>query len=132
MKRLFSLVSVISAVGALCASALPASAAGDRGPQVQTTAVTTNANPAAVVLPLGDTGSFTPLWAVVSGNLNGTTQTLTYVAGAYTGTVASVTSTGLISLTNVPTQFSGDKYLLTTTGLTTNIVNVAIIGRVFN
>ena len=111
----------------------PAALAGDRGPQKQVTAVTTNSATASVALPIGDTGRFDPAWLVFAGNFGGTTQTVSYVSGTYTGTVnAAVSATGAIAATNIPTMFSGDKFLMTTTGLTTNTVNVTVIGRVFD
>lgn len=129
MNKLFASVLLC----ALCFSAvsIPALAA-DRGPQKQATVVTTNANPATVNLPIGDTGRFDPAWLFVTGNLNGTTQTVTWVVQGATGTLATVTAVGAIGVTNVPTMFSGDKFLITTTGLTTNSVTVTTIGRVFD
>ena len=112
-------------------SAVTASAA-DRGPQRQTTAITTNASPAAIALPLGDTGRFDPAWLIVGGDFAGTTQTISYVAGAYTGALAQVTAPAVLAITNVPTQFSGDVFLMTTTGLGTNTLSATIIGRVFD
>ena len=125
MKKLFSLL-VLSAVVA-CAT-LPAIAA-DRGQQKQATTIATNTASNVIALPIGDTGRFDPTWLVLVGGFGGTTQTVSYVAQGYTGTVATVTAAGVTAITNVPTLFNGDKLIMTSSG-TTNTITATVIGRV--
>ena len=135
--NLRDLFAVIMVIAVLCAILIPTvAAAADRGPQKQTTLVSTNSDPASVAIPIGDTGRFTPEWLVVRGTwlvgTNAVTQTVSYVSASYTGTVRAVTADTSVGLTNIPTMFSGDKFLITTTGLGANTNSVVIIGRVFD
>lgn len=136
MKRngfnLRELFTVLMIIAVLCMVLVPAIASGDRGPQAQATTVTTNSANATLAIPLGDTGSFTPMWIVISGFPASTTQALSYVSGVYTGSVTSVTASGVIAISNLPVFFSGDKFLIPTSGLGTNTYTATVIGRVFD
>ena len=131
LRELFAVLMIFAALLAVLVPAL----AVDRGPQKQITLVSTNSNPATVALPIGDTGRFDPTWLLVTGTwLSGTnalTQTVSYVSGAYTGSVVTVTANTAKVLTNsVPTLFYGDKFLITTTGLQAVTNTVTVIGEV--
>jgi hypothetical protein len=122
--------------GALALALLPlALLAGDKGPQRAEATVTTNST--AVAPPIGDTGRFDAQWIALQAPA-GVTSAVSYVASGHTGTIAAAATTGLISLTNVPTMFYGDYFRVvgnTDTNFTTlgsNSISVKVIGKVFD
>lgn len=144
LRELFTVLAVIAMLALLLAPAVVH--AMDKGPQHVATVVSTNSNPSVINLPVGDIGAFIPQWLLISGpfsittqvgtnapTITALTQTVSFVdaAGAYTGTVATVTAPGMIALTNLPPLFQGDSFLITTTGLGTNTLTVTPIGRVW-
>jgi hypothetical protein len=137
MKKLgFTLVQLLMVVAIMSIILVPvALLAADRGPQRATSTVTTNS--AAVAIPIGDTGRFTPRWMTLSAP-SGVTSAVYYVASGYTGTVNATAASGLLSLTNVPTMFYGDSFRVVpssdTNGvqLATNSITIKVIGDVFD
>lgn len=122
MKKLF----IIAALALLGLSAQ----ARDLGPQKVVSTVTTNS--AVVAIPISETGRFTPTHLLIAGIPAGSTQAVTYVASGYTGTVSAATTANLIALTNIPTMFYGDRFLVSGNALTTNSLTVTVIGEVFD
>jgi hypothetical protein len=131
-----ALLSFIAIVAILVAVLMPVPAqAADRGPQIQTTYVTTNSP--TVALPISDTGRFTPTWLLVTPP-SGCTSAVYYVVGGITGTLTAATAGGIIAATNIPTMFYGDSFRVVpdsstnNTALSTNRITVRAIGNVWD
>lgn len=101
-RFVFVFVLVVFAVMSIVAYA------GDRGPQRVSATLALGAG--TITPPTGDTGRFVPTYIVFNAPAD-STQTVSYVSGAVTNTLAtkSITATDkVLALTNAPPMFSGD------------------------
>ncbi len=135
MKKLLTITACVAAIVAML---LPAFA-GEKGPQRKTTAVYTNSTSGTVAIPtLGDTSRFTPQWMLIGNIPADCTQAVYYIcntgtSSAVTGTVSAATTASLLSLTNVPTLFTGDVFRVTTqAALGATCLWVTVIGTVYD
>lgn len=129
MKKFTTLILLVGAIVALAAAPMN-SEAGDLGPQRLDSTISTNN--AEVALPIGETGRFTAQYLIFTG-LPVSTQEILYVASGYTGTVAAASTDTLVAISNLPTLFFGDKFLVTANGITgTNTATATLIGTVFD
>lgn len=127
MKRMIIIAGLLATMVAALAVY-----AGDQGPQRDTTTLATNVT--TVTIPVGETGRFDPEWMLINGIPSGSTQAVQYVVGGITGTVSAATTSQLIALTNIPTMFFGDSFIVTPSAtLTTNdSMTAEVRGRVYD
>jgi hypothetical protein len=130
MKKLI-LVAVMALIAAPIIQA-PAEAR-DLGPQRESFNVSVS-NSVVGIPQISETGRFTPQWMLFRNIPAGCTQAVSYVVGGITSTYAAATTVSILAISNVPTMFYGDKFIVvpSATVATNTPIIVTPIGTVFD